>query len=423
MPKAAPLRRSTRAKPYADASSSRRSTGAAAKATKPKPPKKTSKEAASTILSRTQQEIEGDPNRKLRLFTLPVELTQHISSFLSPAERICFTLTCKEAASVVGAEVWGTFKNMRSGRVLANGYVAVVLIPNRALFCELLLRDWGTWAVYCKICKTLHPDSMLPPRCRRRTAWTSQCLGQDAEVDYLPDDGERGYRLAYDHIFKIMNPSTRGIDDDEQNSKLETLRGELAVTKPAQNLTWKLDSSARYIDGKLILRHIHTFQNLNNNPRKKQALCAKQVLDLPVRLCPHQSTTTFLPERSRYIKTHNTNGPLLTHAIVSVFPEAQRKDIDMKVFRTPTKLEQEQMSATANSTYKCRSCPTQYRAELTAKGEELMITAWHCFGRDLLQASKYWKWFIRRTGYSLGTDKRNDEWWSQSRSYPDFSCE
>mgnify|MGYP006877426035 CR=1 FL=1 len=69
----------------------------------------------------------------------------------------------------------------------------------------------------------------------------------------------------------------------------------------------------------------------------------------------------------------------------------------------------------------CRSCPTKYRVEF--QGDSLKIVAWHSFGRDLLHASRYWKGFVRRAGKLLGTDKRNDEWWSPARTVPDFKID
>ncbi|PVI07037.1 hypothetical protein DM02DRAFT_609411 [Periconia macrospinosa] len=417
MPKSLTLRRSTRAKPPASdplKRGSRDHTNATKQKSSKKTTKRKSKETASAFLVRTEEEIDNDTNRKKWPLKLPVELIRHISSYLSLPERICFTLTCKEATNSVGSNVWGAFKRETHWALDDD------LVSNRDLLIDFLLRDLGTAAAYCEVCGIIHP-TMLPPHRRRRTEWTSSCLGQDAEIDYLPSNDGIGYRLVFQHIVQCMKDSEGRVNDDGVGPDLEMLRGDLIVAKPVQSLTWRLSSSGQYFGGRLILNHVHVFRNVNQQQR---ALSAKQVLDLPVRLCPHQSTTTELPATSRYIKTRSANGPLLTHAIASVFPKALQKGVDMSLFRPPTKLEQEQILTTEaghDVTYRCRSCPTKYRVELTAG--ELRITTWHCFGKDLFQAQKYWKWFVRREGYSLGPDKRNDEWWSHSRSFPDFACE
>ncbi|CAI6338459.1 unnamed protein product [Periconia digitata] len=407
MPKAAPVRRSTRVKSRETPGYSRNETR---RKPSKKPSKKTPKEDTVTPFVRTQQDSSNDPNRRIRPFNLPRELTQHISSFLSLAERICFTLTCKEAAETVGSDIWATFKGVK--RLYYNHQ----LIADRDELCQLLSKDLGALVFHCKNCGVMHPTQMLPPRLRRTAKWTTFCLGHNAEIDYLPSNGSTGYVLTFEHILRAMKESEGRIDHEKQGPIIELLGGDLTVEKPEQNLTWRMNSSGRYIGGKLIFKHVHFFQNLERQP-----LRPKQVLDLPVRLCPHQSTTTALPVKSRSINSHNANGSLLTHAITSVFPEASRKGVDMSVFRAPTKTELEQMSAAKTGggyIYKCRSCPTKYRVEFAAG--ELRIIAWQCFGKDPAQASKYWKWFVRREGYSLGIDKRNDEWWSHGRSIPDF---
>lgn len=416
MPKTLSTRRSTRTRSSANDSLARRlkdDTNATKRKVSKKATKTPREKTAFAFLIRTQEEIDHDTNRKKWPFKLPVELIQHVSSYLSLPERICFTLTCKEAANSVGSNIWGSFK--RETHWALNDE----LVSSRDLLLDFLLRDLGAGPAYCEACGIIHPP-MLPPHRRRRTEWTSACLGQDAEIDYLPGEGGIGYRLVFEHIVRCMKDSEGLVNEDGQSPDLKMLRGDLIVAKPVQGLTWRLSSCGRYFGSRLILSHVHTFRNVN----QQHTLSAKQVLDLPVRLCPHQSTTTALPVQSRYFKARNANGPLLTYAIISVFPKALQKGVDMYLFRASTKLEQEQMSAAEAGhglIYMCRSCPTKYRVELTAG--ELRIMTWHCFGGNLVQAQKYWKWLVRREGSLLGPHKRNDEWWSHSRSFPDFACE
>lgn len=199
---------------------------------------------------------------------------------------------------------------------------------------------------------------------------------------------------------------------------IDTLSGDFTITK--NNLTWNLDSSGQCVVGNLIVKHVHTFRS-----RKNKVASAKDLLALPIRLCPHQSTTTNAPERSRYInsKYAEQNGSLLIHAIITAFPGASQIAVDLKSLKPLAPSEQAQVSAAHAGEevhWRCRSCPTKYRV-LYSK-DAVAITSWHCFGRDLYHASKYWKWMVRRTGTTLGPDKRNDEWWSPSRTVPDFYC-
>jgi hypothetical protein len=263
----------------------------------------------------------------------------------------------------------------------------------------------------------MHPP-LQPPRSHRETKLTKRCFGQDAMIDYLPQDALHGYNPVFVHIANAIEQTKNYASKSNVGPPIDTLSGDLTTTK--NNLFWSLDSSGRRIDGNLIVKHVHTFRSQTNN-----RLSATDLLALNVRLCPHQSTATNTPERFRYIKGRyaEQNGRLLTHVITTAFPAANHQFVDMQSLKPLMPSEQAQVSASQAGEevyWRCRSCPTKYRVLHSTNA--FTITSWHCFGRDLYHASKYWKWMVRRTGTTLGTDKRNDEWWSPSRTVPNFAC-
>jgi hypothetical protein len=379
---------------------------------KPPPSRRKPKTPSLPLYTRTQNEVAADPNRNVGLLRLPGELLKDIARDHLPLESaICLTLTCKEALSNIGSWPWLSFKALHRWDA-----------TRKNLF-ELLLRVWGSdvWT-FCGGCNTMHP-SLKIPREHRKTALTTYCFGQAACVDYLPKmEGGKGYSLVWQHIEDTMRASVEYAGKEEEGPTIDMLAGDYTVEHA--KFSYGLASSARRLNGYLVLEHVHTFQGSKNGG----LLCAKDVVNLPVRLCPHQSTTTSGPkEKSMYIKSVEANSPQLTHAITTAFPAtAQRAGVKTDTFKEPSPLELKDMNAADAGEavlWKCRSCPTKYRVEYLPTGRRLVIRSWHCFGRDLLHASKYWKWFVRREGKLLGSDKRNDEWWSIGRSVPDFAIE
>ncbi|XPS78633.1 hypothetical protein M3J09_010643 [Ascochyta lentis] len=286
----------------------------------------------------------------------------------------------------------------------------------RKNFCELLARDWGDILGYCPCCNTLHPP-LQPARSHRGTKLTKGCFGQDAMIDYLPQDDSHGYNPVFTHIADALKASEQFASKRAFGPVIETLSGDFTIAR--NSILWRLKSMGQRIDGNLIIKHVHTFKSKTNT-----TLCAADLLSLPIRLCPHQSTTTDSPERSRYIKSAELNAPLFSHVITSAFPEAAQAVVNPNLFRQSTPSEQEQIfraQAGEIGYWRCRSCPTKYLVQHSK--DALEIVSWHSLGRDLYHASKYWKWLVRREGTLLGPEKRNDEWWSPSRTVPDFMCE
>ncbi|PSN70396.1 hypothetical protein BS50DRAFT_585826 [Corynespora cassiicola Philippines] len=378
----------------------------------PKPTHRVKKRSILSFLDRSSEEIEADCNRKTRILSLSAELVKRINSYLPLDSAVCFSLTCKEALRVLGPGSWMQLKKYGWQVQSWNNP------PPAESFPQLLSRDCRDILSFCDICFTLHPP-IKPPRSHRVTRLTKKCLGQWAVIDYLPSDAEHGYFPLYSHIEEAMSSSSAFASKGTFGEPIDLLSGDFTISKP--NLTWSMSSAGSRIDGNLILKHIHTFRTSKAKP-----LQASDILPLEVRICPHQSTTTSLPERSRYIKTKELNGPLFTHAILSALPTRTTKSSNSSCFAKPSPSEQQQMDAASageNILFTCRSCPTKFQIRTSRDTKQLNITTWHNFGRDFLHAAKYWKCFVRREGEFLGRDKRNDEWWSSSKTFPDFRHE
>lgn len=369
-------------------------------------PRRTPKLPAFAFLARNQELINADPNRTTRLFALPRELLQQIASHLPLISTICLTLTCKEAAETVGTQSWDKYKREKRWSIDREGFI------------ELLSRDCGDVLDFCQRCDTLHPP-LQPPRSHRETKLTKWCFGQDAMIDYLPQDALHGYNPVFQHIANAIEESKDFAKKGAVGPLIDSLYGSFTIVRG--DIIWSLESSAQRIDGSLLLKHVHTFWS-----PKRRRLNPADLLALPIRLCPHQSTTTAAPARSNYLrgKCRELNNSLLTHVINAELVGPDRVPSKISSFRPLTPSEKAQVSAMQEGDapyWRCRSCPTKYRVQ--HQEQMLSITTWHCFGRDLYHAGKYWKWLVRRAGTTLGPDKRNDEWWSQSRTVPNFICQ
>lgn len=368
---------------------------------------KQKQEKHASYLGRLQAEADADPNRKSALLALPRELICEIASHLAPESLVCLTLTCKEALNTLGTSSWS------NPSVRARWHRSPEThIQHRPLLLELLLRD-ATGLEFCPRCNTLHPPTK-PPRQHRQTKLTKYCLGQDAAIDYWPQDASNGYSLIFPHVEQVFNAP--------RDSPVDLLSGNCTVQR--HHISHSLLSSARWVDGYLVLKQEHRLCNaIRGTP-----LRPRDVLSLPLCLCPHQSTTTSPPPDSRITHHHVANGPLLTHAVAMAFPTAHRSGIPPSgTFRKPKPVEAKQMAAADRGDdvlWRCTSCPTKFRVlYIPGGGGELVLTAWHCFGEDLFSALKFWRMLVRREAWSLGPKKRNSEFYSLSRSVPDFLCE
>lgn len=190
-----------------------------------------------------------------------------------------------------------------------------------------------------------------------------------------------------------------------------------------KQLNYTLVSSGRKIGKNLILKHQHIFHGIN--PRSP--LRVADVVNLPVRLCPHQTTSTNKPEEGHYTKSRLPGG-LLFHSIVVAAPTSLLAGIPpSSMFDTPAPSEQKQMDSVVSGVkalWTCRSCPTKWRIQYSTKGGgELKVMAWHSFGDTPWRAQEHWKALVRREMSDLGHDKRNSEFFSKTKQYLDFAID
>lgn len=344
-----------------------------------------------------------DPNHSSILLRQPREIFDQFIEHLPIESLICLSLTCKLALQFIGSTCW-TSANIKGRRYYS-----------RTQLLKCLMRDSPPNLSFCEHCNTLHPP-LQPPRLHKETRLTKTCMSQWALVDYFPqlkDGEESGYSLLFPHIQEVFK------NREANTSSIDLLSANYTTSAHAK-FTYMLESSATWIKGYLILQHTHTFV-----PKNKGSLQAVDIMELPLQLCPHHSSTTRAPTKSRHTPNRPGNAPVLIHAIVAAVPAVQRSSIPkLDTLRTPTLLEQNQMTAANQGEdvlWKCRGCTTKYRVRF--EGRNLVINTWHSFGKDLAHAATYWVWMVRREGGNLGKGKRNSEFWYQSRTVPDFPIE
>ncbi|KAL2824263.1 hypothetical protein BDW59DRAFT_180339 [Aspergillus cavernicola] len=360
----------------------------------------------TTYLHRSGAEIEEDPNRNLPLFSLPREIFDEIISHLPPSAEVCLTLCCKEGLHALGTASWAQFRGRSRFYYGSNGSL-----------CELLQRDLPRFE-YCIGCETIHPP-IKPPHAHRTTKFTKLCLGQEATIDYWPQTPSGGYSLVFPHIQQAFQSEPTS---SAPSPSTDLFNGDF--TFQHGTIDYRLCSSARWIDRNFVITQEHRLRSSVAG----SVFQAVDVTSLPFRVCAHLSTTTSLPTHSQRTARNLANGPLLTHAISTVFPTNLRCGVPAaSAFRNVALSEQAQMTAGNNEPgfiWRCRSCPTKFRVEYHNRdGGELVVSAWHSFGRELYKALEYWKMFVRREGPTLGSSKRNSEYFVMTRSVPDFMIE
>ncbi|KAF7523503.1 hypothetical protein G7054_g11731 [Neopestalotiopsis clavispora] len=383
-------------------------------------PKRASKKATPLYLQRSEADAQADPNQGTALFVLPGEILHAIASHLPPASVICLTLTCKLALHSLGTSSWG------DGRIRQRRHWdSEMRMHHRASLIELLSRDLRDLDMaQCDRCFTIH-GPLKRPRDHRETKLTKPCWGQNAIIDYYPKSELEGYSLVWEHIRHALEISS--VDTD---SSIEYLSGSFQVQHPSLHYT--LSTSGSRVDGNLVIRHDYRFRALS----AKVQLTAGQILGMPMRICPHQSTLTVPLSSARWSKPNKQflNGPLFTQSIASAFPVAQKTGVPApKLFRKPTPIEErmlESLEAGEDTHMSCRFCSTKWAARYAekrssgkGKSGELTVTVWHCFYKELYMAAKVWPWLVWRGASNLGKAKMNTEFSSQSRSFPDFRIE
>jgi hypothetical protein len=369
--------------------------------------KKRAKKELPSYLQRSH-EAENDPNHNVRLLNLPRDIFDEITTRLEPHALTCLSLTCKGILSAVGVKSWAECRSKRQYWDQTNRHS---LIP-------LLSRD-SPHLIVCDTCMTLHPP-LKPPREHRETKLTKHCFGQWSTINYLPNDELGGYNLLWEHIVEARNSLTLD-SEDKIGSPIELLDGNFTVRH--ERLNYTLISSGRQIGKNLVLKHEHIFLGINS----PSPLRIADIIALPVRLCPHQTTSTRKPEPNRYTKGKLPSG-LLSHSIATAVPPSLRAGMPTpSMFSNLVPSEKKQMDSVVsgvNTLWTCRACPTKWRVQHSGEGgRQLKITAWHSFGDTAYRAQEYWKMFVRRELANLGDEKRNSEFFAVTKQYLDFEID
>ncbi|KAK4223386.1 hypothetical protein QBC38DRAFT_373189 [Podospora fimiseda] len=366
---------------------------------RPRKPHQTSKQQPSRKKTNRKQLPPvlnpGSPTSNCPLLEiLPPELLNHINSFLTPTAQACLTLTCKAALHILGKESWSGCRE-RTGPVQIVTWglyprTYTPLNPVRQQLLYLLARDFS--AEYCKTCDTLHPPLRLPQE-HTITAATAKCFDRKAVIDYLPFSSgyKTGYSLVWNHIQQAMGAFKSRAGN---KAEMDYLGSECQTTVYPAKLVYKLSSSSKKIRGNLVLKHEHKFQALEGHG----PLLPHKVLNLPLRICPHQSTG---PEhRTMYswgLGMPELNRPFFTFSIQKAFPDQYQEVDQNKKFRKPTPSERKNMDALElgqeGLVFKCQYCPTKWKVD--HDGQELKVTAWHCFYLDVETAKNVWPLFVR----------------------------
>jgi hypothetical protein len=376
--------------------------------------KKRVKKEHPSYLQRSHETGNG-PNRNIQLLNLPRDIFNEITSWLEPDALTCLSLTCKDILSIVGGKSWAECRPKRQYWDQTKRLWTVVF---RQSLIPLLGRD-APHLTLCDVCMTLHPP-LKPPREHRETKLTKPCFGPWSTIDYLPSDELGRYNLLWEHIVEARKSLTLG-SEDNVGSPIELLDGNFTVRY--ERLNYTLNSSGQQIGKNLVLKHEHIFHGVN----LRSPLRVTDIITLPVRLCPHQTTSTQKPQPGRYTKGRLPSG-LLTHSISTAAPPSLRAGIPTpSMFNNPAPSETKQMDSVVsgvNGLWTCRACPTKWHVQHSGEGAgELKITAWHSFGDTAYRAQEYWKMLVRREMSNLGDEKRNSEFFVATKQYLDFAID
>lgn len=117
---------------------------------------------------------------------LPVEVQQHIASFLTPESAACLTLCSKSLQRVVGQQSWFALRTTDQKKA-------------RLSFLMALQRDLRDWLL-CYHCEKLHPFDLKPyPYTPWPFRYEHPCFHADGLLDLLPS-----FALRFSYVHMIM---------------------------------------------------------------------------------------------------------------------------------------------------------------------------------------------------------------------------
>ena len=145
--------------------------------------------------TRKTQETPG-LHKTPNLGKLPLELLQHIASYLNPESAACFTLCSKSLLRAIGNEHWSELRvNDQDG--------------SRQNFLTTLQKDLRQW-LFCYHCEKLHPFNLKPDS---PTTWRFReeppCTETDGITYFLPMFG-----IRFQYAQMIMKLHHLGVNDN-----------------------------------------------------------------------------------------------------------------------------------------------------------------------------------------------------------------
>jgi hypothetical protein len=392
---------------------------------------------ASTLFSVLQPSALAEPPQ---ILCLPTELLQEISSYLPVYSRALLSLTCKNMLYLLGNESWAEphiADRWNGDHLVAEGTTWETNCRNT--FLKTLAKDANN-LFFCAECRVLHQNLPAPGDLRLKTQGKSACLIKGGVIDWFPRDENKGYTLVWKHIKKAFDTQEKP-SFVNQNLEIEiptlsypNLHHTYSIQqmRKLKTTTYTITFGAYYINYNMVLKHEHHFT--------AAWLTANDVIDFPLRICPHLTTSTAswgggsrVDPRQPYAHSHYNpkrrvwyvpsqrkgNGPMLTHAINQAFPKHKRHagTTGERRFREPYAREESQMfeKREPSDFWWCRSCSTKFRV---AFGEEggLKVTVYQNLGENESVAKHNFEFLVRQ-------EKANWEYGSLSRTFPDFDCE
>jgi hypothetical protein len=241
--------------------------------------------------------------------------------------------------------------------------------------------------------------------------------------------------LLFEHVNRALGP----VLDVYPQEEIDMLAGQYNSYHKrflGPRVDWTVEFSGRRVGKDLVFKREHRFSTKGWMGRR--GLRPIDILDLPLRVCAHHTTSSRVCSdddsghapywdqyKRRWLRDTWLNGPMLTHAVTSVFPAHERSTFSYKnllwflrpKFRSAAISEENQMMAEKNTLYLwwCRSCPTKFRIEYKDEGREVVITVWQCLGSEAQSAKANWNALVR--------GRFDNEFASQSRMFPLFRCD
>jgi hypothetical protein len=367
---------------------------------------------------------QTDSSTQPPLLRLPTELIQHIASLISHEWIASLVITCKTLHHILGtASLQHTCKNNHQLDVVEGNPWQV-----RHAFLNALVRDYKDKYEYCGVCNSLHTalpkptefvPAEIPAKCthNRGVLWRLPAYAYYGETRPLwVKHGGKGYVMIMQHLSDVFAKT----DDGARRGQIDEFTANLAFKDTHRGIKETASVRADWIARNIVLRTEHRFSAM----RKGEQMDLMDLLDMRIKVCPHQVTgdereekigfwDTWVRRRmprkqvDTYIQQYlfgrraHRPGLLLSYALLHAWPQerlkappgpswrkANQRAAHSPRFKRPTIIqEQNQLSFSLgedrrkpSDLYHCRSCATKFRCIWDTATNELVLTVFQCFG-------------------------------------------